>query len=120
MAKKRTQIPEPIREALIDRVEEATASGVLILDADRMAVLLFVLFPEDFRPPPPPETRATTPPSSAARVTEYAARVAAGESIFRADDAKGDQGRGMRTRWSQTCFPKVLGWEDGQGDPADE
>lgn len=119
------------RQVMVDRFERAVAAGRITLCPDDMpcdsldmtlaevALLLEILLPEEFvggvRAPAP----TATAPGSGGRVEAYRRRVAAGESVFGAGDARADgPGRGVRiTPRANGRGVRVLGWEgDGDGD----
>jgi hypothetical protein len=85
--RRRGSLPRDYRRVVTNRLEAAFESGQLELSCGVYAVLLVVLFPEDYAEPPPPTAATDTAPMSADRVEVYAARRADGVGLFRRGDA---------------------------------
>lgn len=115
-----------VRTVLIDRIEAAIAAGLVDLLADggptpelqittgELALLLSILFPEDYPAPRRRAVATTTAPGSEARIAAYAARVAANQSLFAPGDATAhrahDRGLAITPRGNGVGV-KVVGWE---------
>lgn len=116
------------RSVLIDRLELAVERGqidmtddhdpvdALCVTAGEYALLLRLLFPEDYVRPERPVASATdTAPGSADRIAEYQRRAARGEQLYHASDATAhkahDRGLAIAQRANGTGA-KVLGWAD--------
>jgi hypothetical protein len=110
---------ERVREALIDRLEDATSDGRLDLSDCTFAILLYVLFPEDFRDPPAPIRASVAHPSNPIRVVEMEVRVATGKAVRHPADAPGDSDRrGVRPNWRSRLLVQGGDWQDEAGtDP---
>jgi hypothetical protein len=125
--RRRTLRPSTLT-VLIDRIEAALEGDQIDLlsddaEADQIAIttgelalLLTILFPEEF---PPGERRkprkgTATAPGSEARIAEYAARRAAGLYLYAQGDARADgPGRGVViVQRANGSGVKVVGWED--------
>jgi hypothetical protein len=129
--------PEPVRvlhvnarTVLIDRLEEAVERNVIDLMADdgpadcvavttgELALLLLVLFPEEYDAPAGAAAATRTAPGSMSRVEEYARRVREGLALFARGDSRADgAGRGLKIEQRKNgTGPKVVGWCDDDGE----
>ncbi len=119
------------RTVLIDRLEAAVEVGTIDLHDDfepcdqlaitggEYALLLRLLFPEEYAEPS--DVRAPAPtltaPGSAGRIAEYAERVARGERTYSPGDATAHRAadRGLRIEQRRNgSGVKVVGWDDDE------
>lgn len=130
----RGRLPQNTLTVLIDRLEAAIAAGRIDLLADdgetpaveittgELSLLLAILLPEEWPFLRPASQPTATAPGSKHRIQAYAARVAAGESLYHAYDAcpvRGDaDGRLVAAgklalaivQRANGSGPRVLGW----------
>jgi hypothetical protein len=129
--KGRAVIPIQCRTVLIDRLEAAVEGGAIDLHDDyehcdqlaitggEYALLLRLLFPEDYAGPRKRPAKATlTPPASAERIAEYARRVSDGRPVTSRGDAGAVHPSGkqivLAERRNGTGL-RVVGWGEPEG-----
>lgn len=125
-ALRKFRLPANARMILVDRLEVAIqAERVELLADDRpadriaittseLALLMSILFPEEWPDLRLPSAATGTAPGSAARIAVYRQRVLRGEVIYHAGDARADgPGRGLAIALrANGSGPMVVGWED--------
>lgn len=132
-AKSGQRLSPQCRTVLIDRLEAGVEAGRIRLIAEDMgepdgldftlaeyALLLRLLFPEEYLAPAPKRVRAPAPtgtaPGSAARIAAYAERAGRGQALYAAGDATAHKAhdRGLKIAQRRNgSGVQVVGWDDG-------
>lgn len=130
----RTLSPQ-CRTVLIDRLERAVERGLidladdhehcdeLCVTAGEYALLLRLLFPEEYLRPERCDSATDTAPGSADRIETYRQRAARGEQLYHAADATAHKAhdRGLKiTQRANGTGAKVLGWAESDEESDDE
>lgn len=137
----RGRLSQQVLTTMIDRLEVAVAAGRIDLHDDateessiaittgELALLLQILFPEEWPALAPASRGVSTAPGSAARIADYAARASTGEKLYHPLDAcpvRGDvDGRLVAAsrlallivQRANGSGPKVEGWAEVTSSP---